>query len=311
MPHTNSKEWLKRNKLPNRKPLSSKKSTGSTDSRTGRRPQLVEYDENDRYDYLTGFSARKKAGKVAAQGRAALKAREEKLEFRRQLKDARMSKIKEAIDQQTEWYGSRSQLTWSPSNLDTSSEKEFHILSNLCWRFLVDTFAGLEELDQPTNTSHQTRPTTRKVEKFVEQSKDGTGAQSQTTTTVTIEPLELDHTVLMTNPEHHYQPPPSNSYLPHPDRNFHNIQPSSSSGIRKLPVGTDHYQQPQRTTDSSRKTSTRFAAAGGGSKTKSNKKKKIPYESKATRTIERVKKQAKRDSKSSSKKKSSSSSRRK
>ncbi|KAH9463355.1 hypothetical protein MJO29_008388 [Puccinia striiformis f. sp. tritici] len=280
MPHTNSKEWLKRNKLPNRKPLSSKKSTGSTDSRTGRRPQLVEYDENDRYDYLTGFSARKKAGKVAAQGRAALKAREEKLEFRRQLKDARMSKIKEAIDQQTEWYG-------------------------------IDTFAGLEELDQPTNTSHQTRPTTRKVEKFVEQSKDGTGAHSQTTTTVTIEPLELDHTVLMTNPEHHYQPPPSNSYLPHPDRNFHNIQPSSSSGIRKLPVGTDHYQQPQRTTDSSRKTSTRFAAAGGGSKTKSNKKKKIPYESKATRTIERVKKQAKRDSKSSSKKKSSSSSRRK
>ncbi|KAI9602821.1 hypothetical protein H4Q26_002125 [Puccinia striiformis f. sp. tritici PST-130] len=236
MPHTNSKEWLKRNKLPNRKPLSSKKSTGSTDSRTGRRPQLVEYDENDRYDYLTGFSARKKAGKVAAQGRAALKAREEKLEFRRQLKDARMSKIKEAIDQQTEWYG-------------------------------IDTFAGLEELDQPTNTSHQTRPTTRKVEKFVEQSKDGTGAQSQTTTTLP----------------------------PHPDRNFHNIQPSSSSGIRKLPVGTDHYQQPQRTTDSSRKTSTRFAAAGGGSKTKSNKKKKIPYESKATRTIERVKKQAKQN----------------
>ncbi|KAI9617449.1 hypothetical protein KEM48_004902 [Puccinia striiformis f. sp. tritici PST-130] len=86
-----------------------------------------------------------------------------------------MSKIKEAIDQQTEWYG-------------------------------IDTFAGLEELDQPTNTSHQARPTTRKVEKFVGQSNDGTGAQSQTTTTVTIEPLELDHTVLMTNPEHHYQP---------------------------------------------------------------------------------------------------------
>ncbi|KAH9469704.1 hypothetical protein MJO28_004437 [Puccinia striiformis f. sp. tritici] len=96
-----------------------------------------------------------------------------------------MSKIKEAIDQQTEWYG-------------------------------IDTFAGLEELDQPTNTSHQARPTTRKVEKFVGQSNDGTGAQSQTTTTVTIEPLELYHTILMSDPEHHYQPvqqlpPPSRS----------------------------------------------------------------------------------------------------
>ncbi|POV94080.1 hypothetical protein PSHT_16440 [Puccinia striiformis] len=80
------------------------------------------------------------------------------------------------------------------------------------------------------------------------------------------------------------------------------MQPSSSSGIRKLPVGTDHYHQPQRTTYSSWKPLPRSAAAGGGSKTKSNKKKKIHYESKATRTIERVKKQAKHDSKSSPKK---------
>ncbi|OAV94684.1 hypothetical protein PTTG_26903 [Puccinia triticina 1-1 BBBD Race 1] len=106
MPHTNSKEWLKRNKLSNRKPSSSKKTSSSGGSKTVRRPHAVEYDEKDRYEYLTGFSARKKAGKLAAQERAAQKAREEKLEFRRQLKDARMSKIKEAIDQQTEWYGS-------------------------------------------------------------------------------------------------------------------------------------------------------------------------------------------------------------
>jgi hypothetical protein len=59
-------------------------------------------------EYLTGFSARKKAGKAAALERASQRAREEKLEFRRQLKDARLSKIKEAIDQQTEWYGSKS-----------------------------------------------------------------------------------------------------------------------------------------------------------------------------------------------------------
>ncbi|KAI9608723.1 hypothetical protein H4Q26_004909 [Puccinia striiformis f. sp. tritici PST-130] len=160
-----------------------------------------------------------------------------------------MSKIKEAIDQQTEWYG-------------------------------IDTFAGLEELDQPTNTSHQARPTTRKVEKFVGQSNDGTGAQSQTTTTVTIEPLELYHTILMSDPEHHYQPV---QQLPPPSRSEFS-QHATFIFLRNS------------------KTPGRSAAAGGGSKTKSNKKKKIHYESKATRTIERVKKQAKHDSKSSPKK---------
>ncbi|POV94082.1 hypothetical protein PSHT_16439 [Puccinia striiformis] len=71
MPHTNSKEWLKRNKLPNRKPLSSKNRLPRPTPELAVNLKLVEYDENDRYEYLTGFSARKKAGEVAAQGRAA------------------------------------------------------------------------------------------------------------------------------------------------------------------------------------------------------------------------------------------------
>ncbi|POW18555.1 hypothetical protein PSHT_05690 [Puccinia striiformis] len=150
-----------------------------------------------------------------------------------------MSKIKEAIDQQTEWYG-------------------------------IDTFAGLEELDQPTNTSHQARPTTRKVE----------------------------------NPLRQQLPPPSRS-------EFSQHATFIFPGIRKLPVGTDHYHQPQRTTYSSQETFDQVCRCWWWCKTKSNKKKKIHYESKATRTIERVKEQAKHDSKSSPKKKSSSSSHRK
>ncbi|WAQ90281.1 hypothetical protein PtA15_12A269 [Puccinia triticina] len=255
MPHTNSKEWLKRNKLSNRKPSSSKKTSSSGGSKTVRRPHAVEYDEKDRYEYLTGFSARKKAGKLAAQERAAQKAREEKLEFRRQLKDARMSKIKEAIDQQTEWYG-------------------------------IDAFEG----QVGTAPSNQPRPA-RTVEKFVERSNDGvvSGPSQTTTTTVTIEPLEVDHTVLMAHPTN---PQPHSNYQPHPDRNFHNIQSSSSSSAatRKSRDGPD-------TTQSRKTISNRVKSSS-----KINKKKKIPYESKATRTIERVKKQAKRASKSSQKK---------
>ncbi|KAA1089382.1 hypothetical protein PGT21_016064 [Puccinia graminis f. sp. tritici] len=265
MPHTNSKEWLKRNKLPNRKPSSTKKTNSGSGFKTARRPQAVEYDEKDRYEYLTGFSARKKAGKLAAQERAAQRAREEKLEFRRQLKDARMSKIKEAIEQQTEWYG-------------------------------IDAFEGQD----PVSNS-QPKPT-RTVEKFVEQSKDGTGSGSHTTTTtVTIEPLEVDHTVLMVNPSHHQ---PQSNYQPHPDRNFHNMQSSSSSATRKSRDAPD-YKNPVQSTHQSRNTTVNNKKTkSSSSSSKNNKKKKIPYESKATRSIERVKKQAKRDSKSSQKKSS-------
>ncbi|PLW10370.1 hypothetical protein PCANC_20719 [Puccinia coronata f. sp. avenae] len=250
MPHTNSKEWLKRNKLPSKKPSGAKNPSGSTGFKLARRPRLVEYDEKDRYEYLTGFSARKKAGKAAALERASQRAREEKLEFRRQLKDARLSKIKEAIDQQTEWYG-------------------------------IDAFEGQQNLE----TGGQVKPT-RVVEKFVEKSAGGAVSQSHTTTTVTIEPLEVDHSVLMANPDTRAPASSHSHYQPHPDRNFHKI--SSSSSTPKPP--------PHDRTDNKPRGLSKTSKPKSNNKT--NKKKKIPYESKATRSIERVKKQAKRDSKS-------------
>ncbi|KNZ62825.1 hypothetical protein VP01_121g7 [Puccinia sorghi] len=249
MPHTNSKEWLKRNKLRNRNGPSSDKHSnntpGSSSNKTPRRAQVVEYDEKDRYEYLTGFSARKKAGKVAAQERAARRAREEKLEFRRQLKDARLSKIKEAIDQQTEWYG-------------------------------IDAFEG----------GMETKATTGRSEKFVEKS-------ATATTTVTIEDMEVDHNVLIDKSSKNHGPDSHCHYQPHPERNFDRTC-STSTGKK-----VDNGDKAQRQGGDGR------MSAGSSSKVKksnTNKKKKIPYESKATRSIARAKRESKRKGKPSRRK---------
>lgn len=240
MPHTNSKKRVKTSK-----PAKRRKPQIDSNSKTrSLRPRAVVFDENDRYNYLTGFSTRKKAAKLAAQERAIERAKEEKRELRRQLKQTRLSKIKESIEQQAEWYG-------------------------------TDAFSELEDLRPGSD-----RPESN-IKTFIEESQDRNfdGQVHTRTTTVTIEPLEVDHTVLM-------NPSQISAHFPYPSK-------PQDSHTHQDPNGSRRGQSYNQSSVSNRKTH-----SAKESREKKNKKKKVPYESKATRTIERVKKQSKRKSKS-------------
>ncbi|KAG0141491.1 hypothetical protein CROQUDRAFT_110442 [Cronartium quercuum f. sp. fusiforme G11] len=103
MPHTNSRERNRSRATKGTKKFGPKSSSASILTKSSRSAAV--YDDAARHEYLTGFSTRKKAAKLAAQQRTLKRAREEKLEIRRQLKAARLAKVKENVEEQAEWYG--------------------------------------------------------------------------------------------------------------------------------------------------------------------------------------------------------------
>ncbi|MBW0510232.1 hypothetical protein O181_049947 [Austropuccinia psidii MF-1] len=219
MPHTNS-----RSKSDSRTAFQKKSQPFKNHKSSSSRPQIAVYDEQARHDYLTGFSARKKEAKAAAQERAKNRARAEKLELRRQLRATRLSKVQESIAEHDEWYG-------------------------------VESFTGLEP-SQPLDNGAQKQT-------FIEEFEQG--PSELTSTTVIIEPMEIDHSVLLD---------PTISKTSKCSKSKYDAQDRQFSGTGK--GQTDKIQS-------------------------AKKAKRIPYESKATRKIERAKKQRRREAKSKGK----------
>ncbi|KAH9811427.1 nucleolar protein 12-domain-containing protein [Melampsora americana] len=171
MPHTNSKERNKRRaELRASKPKGSKSASSQFPFKTGRNAAV--FDDTARHEYLTGFSTRKKAAKLAAQQRAIRREREERLELRRQLKATRLAKVKENLEMQAEYYGD-------------------------------DAFASIE-LDQllPKHTETYVNEDEDEIEDKEqdedEDEKEGHSKKevSKAQTTVTVEAFSVDHTVL-------------------------------------------------------------------------------------------------------------------
>jgi len=93
-------------KRPGRGGSSGRKRSNGVPSK-GRMPTVKEvvFDDDARREYLTGFSKRKKEKKDAAKERALAKGREEKLEMRKQIRDARKEQAAANIAQAREYYG--------------------------------------------------------------------------------------------------------------------------------------------------------------------------------------------------------------
>lgn len=254
MPHTNSKERNKRRAELRSKHKGPKSASSQFPFKTDRKAAV--FDDAARHEYLTGFSTRKKAAKLAAQQRATRREREERLELRRQLKATRLAKVKENLDMQAEYYGDNAFATIEldqllPKHTETYVDEDQD----------EDEIGNEEQYEDEDETEGQS-------------SKEP--AKSQTT--VTVEAFSIDHTVLN-------EPKPSGSNYT-TDQSLSNFTKSHKSTTRDRNSG-DYKKSSDHSTGPPKK----------------KKPGKIPYESKATRKIERAKKQRKRDEKTSGKSK--------
>ncbi|EGG08713.1 uncharacterized protein MELLADRAFT_115950 [Melampsora larici-populina 98AG31] len=249
MPHTNSKERNKRRAELRTKHKGSKSASSQFPFKTDRKAAV--FDDTARHEYLTGFSTRKKAAKLAAQQRATRREREERLELRRQLKATRLAKVKENLEMQAEYYGDDAFAT---IELDQLLPKHTETYENEDEERIKDE-ERYEDEEEPKGQSN----------------KDASKSQ----TTVTVEAFSVDHTVLT-------ESQPSSSHQT-TDPSFSKPTKPSTSTSR------DGFKKP-------------FDHSSTGP-TKKKKPGRIPYESKATRKIERAKKQRKRTEKADGKSK--------
>ncbi|KAI8454578.1 hypothetical protein BY996DRAFT_7085038 [Phakopsora pachyrhizi] len=228
MPHTNSKSYIPTR---NRKKFENNASSSNKYKNERKKNDVVKFDELDRFQYLTGFSARKKLAKEASKKRALERSKKERLEFRRELRQNRLNKVKETLEQQTEYYG-------------------------------VDAFSTIDTEHITSGGKTQKIDTERKILKESGIKERPDGLIETTETTVTIEPFEIDHSVLID-------------------------QEDSKSHLKK---NFDHLK-----THSTRSNSFKSSSSKSASNSKKNHRKgKIAYESKATKNIERKKKQRKK-----------------